>query len=328
MTNPAPTPRGTLLLTRSETVALLDPARLLTDLRNGFAASARERGIPARRVASPLPAPGSAMIIFPGLIPGIPAYSVKVHAKYPEERPAIRGLLHLHDLASGRLLALMDSTYPTALRTGMAGALAVAVLARPDAGRVAIIGAGVQGELQLRCLTFVRTLRAVAVYDTVPGRAAAFAERMAGELALPVEAAPSLARAVADAEIIVTATWARAPFLFPGMVRPGAHITTLGADEPGKVELDAALLRASLVVCDDRALAMTMGAVGGTGLGPDAIHAELGEVIAGTRPGRTHPEQITVFGSVGLAFQDLAAAWQIYQAALARGVGQWIDWGR
>jgi len=316
-----------LLLTRSDVERLLDPVALLPDLRSAFAAYSLQRTIPAQRIRSSLPhgATGSAMVLFPGLIPDIPAYTVKVHAKDPRGRPAIRGLLLLHDLETGRLLAAMDSTHLTAVRTGVAGAIAADVLARPDAGRVAIIGAGAQGTTQARSLALVRRLRQVRVYDTEQGQAEVFAARMAPQLAVPVRACLSVGDAVADADIIVAATWARAPFLFADMLAPGVHITTVGPDEPGKCEVDAGVIADGLFVCDDRDLAVTMGAVGGAGLGPEAIDAELGEVIAGARPGRTSAGQTTIYGGVGLAFQDLAAAWHVYRAARAAGVGRGID---
>lgn len=127
-----------------------------------------------------------------------------------------------------------------------------------------------------------------------------------------------------NADVVVTSTWAREPFLLAGMVKPGAHVTTLGPDQPGKCELDAGLLRDALVVVDDRDLAVRMGAVGGAGLGPEAIHAELGEVLGGQRPGRTSPEQITVLGAVGLPFQDLVASWFVYQRARQACVGMTV----
>jgi ornithine cyclodeaminase len=105
------------------------------------------------------------------------------------------------------------------------------------------------------------------------------------------------------------------------MVRPGAHVTTLGPDQPGKCEVDAGLLRKALVVVDDRDLALSMGAVGGAGLGADAIDASLGEVLAGRHPGRTSPEQVTVLGAVGLPWQDLVAAWHAYTRAKAASAG-------
>jgi ornithine cyclodeaminase/alanine dehydrogenase-like protein (mu-crystallin family) len=126
---------------------------------------------------------------------------------------------------------------------------------------------------------------------------------------------PPLEVAVREADIILAATWARTPFLFVPMLRQGVHVTTLGADEPGKCEVAGEVLRKAVVVCDDRDLAVQMGAVGGAGLGPEVIDAELGEVLAGAHPGRTLPSEMTVFGGVGLAFQDLVVAWEVYRLA-------------
>src|SRR5262249_16105998 len=134
-----------------------------------------------------------------------------------------------------------------------------------------------------------------------------------------------LEEALDDADLIVTATWARAPFLFKRHLRSGMHITTLGPDEPGKCEVAADALKAALVVVDDRRLAVERGAIGGACVGSDVIHAELGEVLAGKRSGRTDVTQIMVFASVGLAFQDLAAGWLVYTLARQRGIGRTID---
>ena len=125
--------------------------------------------------------------------------------------------------------------------------------------------------------------------------------------------------ALDSADLAVTATWAREPFLFKRHLRPGMHITTLGADQPGKCEVAADALQVAFVVVDDRRLAGEMGAVRGVGLDTEVIHAELGEVLAGKRSGRTDDAQITVFASVGLAFQDLAAGWLVYTLARQQG---------
>ncbi|WP_338873437.1 ornithine cyclodeaminase family protein [Myxococcus stipitatus] len=305
----------TLLLTRSDVSRNLQALTLLEDLREAFRTDALARTAAPQRVRAPLHAEGTAMVLLPGCLPDIPAYTVKVHAKFPARTPAIRGVLHLNDLATGELLAVMDSGHLTAVRTGVVGALAADVLARQDASRVALIGAGAQAVMQLKSLRLVRSLTHVRVFDTDDMRAFSFAARMHQELNLPVVQAESVAEAVEDADIVITATWSREPFLFPGMVRPGTHITTLGADEPGKVEVSAELLSQSRVFCDHRGLALSGGAVGNVGLGEDAIHAELGEVIAERKPGRRSESEVTVFTSVGLPFQDLAAAWHVYQAA-------------
>src|SRR5215472_16204706 len=158
----------TLVLTRSEIKELLSPADLLAALRTAFAAYPTQRTVDAMRIPIPLPsnlvpAGASGMLLAPGLVPGIPAYSVKVHAKFPGCDPAIRGVLILHDLATGEPLAVMESSYLTALRTGLAGALGCDLLAVPDASRVAIVGAGVQGRAQLSALRLVRPIRSVQV---------------------------------------------------------------------------------------------------------------------------------------------------------------------
>lgn len=131
---------------------MLDPLRGMDAMRQSFMDHSREHGA-AQRVRSDLPGAGTAVVLFPGTAPGLPVYSVKVHAKFPAEQPAIRGVLLLHDAMTGALLCVMDSTLITAVRTALAGALAAKSLARADSRRVAIIGAGEQGRWQLRLLS-------------------------------------------------------------------------------------------------------------------------------------------------------------------------------
>lgn len=315
---------STLVLTRSEVAALLEPLHLLDTIRQGFI-SAAGASIAPLRARSALSQNGTtATVLFPGLLPGIPAYSVKVHAKFPDETPAIRGLIHLFGVETGALLAVMDSGHLTALRTAAAGAVAADALARPDAGHVALIGAGVQNAWQLELLAHVRPLHTVTVYDTAPLKTGLFVRRLADKTEAKLVPADSLVEALADADIVVAATWAKESFLYPDLLKPGAHVTTLGADEPGKREVSAELILKSRFFCDDRALALQMGAVGNVGLDSGAISGELGEVLAGQQPGRIG-DAFTVYGGVGLAWMDLAAAWSVYRTALNVGVGQRVD---
>ena len=319
----------TLVLTRYELAQLLSPDTLLVALREAFAAYSTAHPVESLRVPVPLPASSvpagaSGMLLAPGIVPGIPAYSVKVHAKFPGGNPAIRGVLILHDLNDGAPLAVMESSYLTALRTGLAGALGSDVLARSGARSVAIIGAGVQGRSQLEALRLVRPIDSVRVFDSLLTAAELFVRDPVCE-GLDAQVARTLEMAIEGVEVAITATWAREPFLFRRHLHPGLHITTLGPDQPGKCEVAADALAAARVVVDDRRLALEMGAVGGAGLGADAIHAELGEVIGGTKPGRRDDQEITVFASVGLAFQDLAAGWLAYTLAREKGVGRSVD---
>jgi ornithine cyclodeaminase len=264
-------------------------------------------------------------VLFPGLSDGIPAYTVKVHAKFPTSNPAIQGVIHLHDLSTGELLAVMDSTLITSVRTGLAGAVAADALARRDAETVAIIGAGAQGHLQLRHLTLVRSIRRATLYDVEPGRAEDLARRVETELELETAPAASVQAAVSEADIVITATWSREPFLFSPMLRPGTHLTTLGADEPGKAEASRELLEAAIVVCDDIELAAEKGPLAAVGLGPGAAACDLTDVLNGDHPGRLGHDALTVFACVGLPFQDLVVAWTVYKNALLRKSASTID---
>lgn len=315
----------TLLLKRSQIEPLLAPLELMPALRRAFIEYSTSGEKRALRACSDLPGPGTATVLFPGVAPGARAYTTKVHAKFPSETPAIRGILCLHSAQTGALLAIMDSSQLTAVRTGMCGALAAHVLARSEADTVAVVGAGVQGLHQLRSLAGLRPLRRAAVYDIRPERSARYARAMTRELGLPVEQTRSLGAALADAGIVLMATWAREPLLLPGMFAPGTHVTTLGSDEPGKAEVAAEAIRDGLFVCDDRELAVEMGAVGAVGLGADVIDAELGEVLAGIHPGRTAEAQLTIYAGVGLAFQDAVVAWAVYQSARERRASSEFD---
>ncbi|GLY76426.1 ornithine cyclodeaminase family protein [Actinoallomurus iriomotensis] len=292
----------TLLLNRTELTELLEPDACLEALRAGFLASAS--AVRPLRVRTDLPGPGTATALIPGLLDGVPAYTVKVNAKFPTANPALRGVVCLHDLATGELLALLDSATVTAYRTGLAAALGTHVLARADASTVAVIGAGAQADLVIRGLRRLRPVHDLLVTDREPARAETFAARHGGR---PVTRAE-----LSTAEIVVTATWSREPVLRGDDVAPGTHVTSLGADEPGKAELAADLLRTGRVFVDDVALSLEMGALGNAGLGAADAAGTLSEILDGTT-GRASDAEVTVYAPVGLPWQDLALAWLAFR---------------
>ncbi|MFG1910928.1 ornithine cyclodeaminase family protein [Kribbella sp. NPDC048928] len=297
----------TVLLTRSDILRALHVPAVLDALRAGFRQS---NDIEPLRIRTDLPGPGTATALLPGLIPGIPAYTVKVNAKFPDASPALRGVVCLHDLTDGTLLALLDSATITAWRTGLAAALATDALAGP-ATSVGVVGAGAQTAMVIAGLAVLRKIEQLVVYDLDPERAAEFLVQQG----IPGTVANSPQEVAAAADIVVLATWSRRPLLTAADVRPGQHFTTLGADEPGKVELSADLLSAARVVVDDRALAAQMGALGNVGLPADAAHATFSEVLTGAAAGRRSAGELTVYAPVGLPWQDLAIAWPVHQAA-------------
>lgn len=265
----------------------------LPRLTDELAAALRASLSPGQRVRVPVTADVTAMILVPGLAPDIPAYTVKVHAKNPNRSPAITGVICLHDLATGDLLALIDSAGLTALRTGLGGALGAHVLARPEARTVTVIGAGAQGRAQLEALAALRPIESVQVRDTNPAAVEKFVAWAEGR---GIKASAS-----GLGEIVLMATWSREPVLHE--VAPGTHVTSLGADEPGKVELAQAVLDEALVVVDDAELAHV------------AADTTIGAVLRGEHPGRTRADQVTVYSPAGLPMQDLVIAWHVYRNA-------------
>ncbi|MFG2091523.1 MULTISPECIES: ornithine cyclodeaminase family protein [unclassified Spirillospora] len=313
----------TLLLARSDLESLLDPAECLDALRRGFTAAEGEAV--ARRVVGRLPGQGTATALLPGVIEELPAYTVKVNAKFPGSRPALRGVVCLHDLGTGELLAQLDSATVTAWRTGLAAALGTHALARPDAGAVAVIGAGAQAELVMRGLSELREVHALTVCDLDAGRAAGFAERHGARLGLTATVEADPRDAVRDAGIVVMATWARRPILCAADVTRGTHITSLGADEPGKAELAPDLIEGARVVVDDVPLAVEMGVLAGAGLDVKHAAGTLRDLLRGQVPGRVKGGEVTVYAPVGLPWQDLAVSWTAYEAARGTRAGTRFD---
>ncbi|MGI5379592.1 ornithine cyclodeaminase family protein [Streptomyces sp. CA-251387] len=307
----------TLLLTRSDLEAVLEPEACADALRDGFR-NAEGAPVAGQRVRTDLPFPGTATALIPGLLPGIPAYTVKVNAKFPDARPALRGVICLHSGEDGELLALLDSATVTAWRTGLAAALGTHVLAA-CVEVVGVIGAGAQAELMVRGLGALLPYRALVVHDTDGERAAAFAARHGGRVL------GSAREVAAVADTVLLATWSRSPLLALADTREGQHFTSLGADEPGKQELAADLLQAALLVVDDRELAARTGALAAADLPAEAADTTLGAVLRGEHPGRTAATTRSVYAPVGLPWQDLALAWVAYRAAERRGVGRRID---
>ena len=216
-------------------------------------------------------------------------------------RPTVAGVVLLSDASDGRLLAVLDAAPVTALRTGAAAALAAVTLGRADATAAAVIGAGVNGRAAAR--TLVALGRQVAIWDLDEARA----ESAAAELG--AVAARSREEALA-ADVVVTVTPGREVLFGEGSLRPGQHVSLMGADGPGKAEIAPAELLRTRVFCDDWEQASHGGEVAGAvalGLTRDRV-TELGAVLAGDAPGRSSPDEITTFDSTGLAIQDLAIA--------------------
>ena len=328
-----------MLVLRAEDVrAVLGMPAAIDAMRPAFAQLAAGEATMPERSAIQLaaePAPMGTTVFMPAYLRRSGQLGVKVVSVIPSNRarglPAVPATMLLLDAETGLPLALLDGTYLTALRTGAAAGLAADLLARPDARVLTLFGAGGQAPAQIEAMCCVRTIERLWLVNRTPAHAERLASQLAAEAWFPREVRVAQAgdaqTAVAEADIIATATAASGAALFPGeWVRPGTHVSASGAVTPQTRELDSALLARALIVVDHRPAALSeagdlLMAKAEGAIGPDAIHADLGELVLGTRPGRASPEQITCFKSVGVAVQDVAAADAAYREARRFGVG-------
>jgi alanine dehydrogenase len=258
---------------------------------------------------------------------------VNVHPDNPLRRlPTVMAKIILNDPETGLELADMEGTLITDMRTGAAGAVAAKYLARPEADTVGLVGAGVQAWYGLEALRLVRRIRLVKVWSRKRANAQALAERAAAELELKCQVAETAEEAVRGADIVLTTTPSRSPIVRSEWVSPGAHVNAIGADAPGKQELEPQLLKRSRIVVDDLTQAVHSGEINVPlaegALAKADVAASLGEVVAGLKPGRQTPEEITVFDSTGLIIQDLAVAELALRLCRERGLGREVEFGQ
>jgi ornithine cyclodeaminase/alanine dehydrogenase-like protein (mu-crystallin family) len=240
---------------------------------------------------------------------------------------AARGLhthlavINLFDPATGELLAIMDGRYITEVRTAAASAVSVRHLARPDAKVLAILGSGVQAASHFDALRSVRPFAEVRVWSPTPEHLRVFVEGREG-----VRAANSAAEAVEGADVVVVATSSVTPAIENGWVADGTHLIAIGACRPSQREVDPELVTRARLFVDSRAAALQesgdiVQSIREGHFGEDHVAAELGEVVAGTKSGRTDPAQVTLYKSLGLAVEDIAAAGLVYRRAVEQKLG-------
>jgi len=317
-----------LLLSRSDVARLMDYAGYVDAVEAAFRAAIDGRAVAPPAAAIHLP-DGSFHAKGAALLGDAAAVAIKLNGNYPNNRaanglPTVQGIIYLADAANGRPLAVMDSIEVTINRTGAATTLAARHLARPESKIATICGAGVQGRIQARAIAAALKLERLHIWDIRPEAATALAHELGRELKIDVRASDSVAT-TRESDVIVTCTSSRQAFLTPELVRPGAFIAAVGADNSDKQEIDPRLYAESVAVVDSLEQAMEIGdlhhALKAAAVTPQHVHATLGEVIAGRRPGRTDPDAITLFDSTGMGLQDVAAAAEIYRRARQAGVG-------
>jgi len=263
-----------------------------------------------------------------------PYFAAKINANFPQNPkrlglPTIQGVIVLSDAGNGYPLAVMDSTEITGQRTAAATAVAAKYLARPESKTLTICGCGIQGRVSLRALMGLFPLEQVFAYDIDSTRSEQFANDLSAELAIAIKPVTQLEGAALQSDICVTCTPSRQFFLKPEHIAPGTFIAAVGADNEDKQELDPTLLGRSKVVADLVEQCATIGelhhALDQKVMNKDQVHAELGEVVAATKPGRTSNDEVIVFDSTGMALQDVVTSALVYEKAKQQGAGTTIE---
>jgi alanine dehydrogenase len=317
-----------LFCSSDELAGLATPAEYVDAVRDGY--RQRGEGAPARprtRVTGGDP---------PGMLTGYTAILPDTGAMGGYMYAAGFGagdahfVLPLFDADSGEPLAVLDGAHMNPFKTGATGAVGIDALAREDATTLGVIGSGSQARGQLRAAVTVRDFEDIRVFSPTPESRESFADAMDAELAPDVRAVDSSRAAVADADVVVTATTAAEPVFDDADLPDGAHVTVMGQYHPEKREVSGATVARSTYVPDLReraprdAGAFILAREAGL-IDEDHVHAELGEVVAGEAPGRTADDEVTLFDSGGTAIETVAAGHMLYEKARERGLGTEID---
>ena len=325
-----------LIASQKEVVQLLPMTECIDVMASALKMLAEGDAVLPLRSMMLLPGQQNLEALMPSYLGGIQSVGVKVITIFPAnhdtEYDSHQGVVLLFDTRHGLLRAIVDATSVTAIRTAAVSGVATRLLAREEAGDLAIIGAGTQANTHLEAMLAVRKIRRVRLFSLPLEGAYSFASRAAQRHGIQVEVKENARDAVEGADILCTTTTAKEPVVRGEWLAPGAHINAVGAYKPTTRELDsAAVVRASLFV--DRRES-TLNEAGeflipkNEGLiGDDHIRGEIGEVLLGRVPGRRSPAEITLFKSLGLAVEDLAAAHHVLQKASEKQVGTWVELG-
>ena len=323
-----------LILTHAEVERLLPMEECIGVMTEAMKALAQGQvHNPLRMVVRPPDAAGL-MGLMPSYIGGEnAAYVLKAVCVFPQNtakgKDAHQGSVMLFSAETGELLALMNASAITAIRTAAVSGVATKLLAREDAHDLAILGSGVQAQAHIQAMACARPIRRCRVASRSFANAEKFADEMRARFAFPVEPVESAESAVRGADLIVTATNSREPVLKREWISPGAHLNVVGSSIPTTREVDAATMAAASLFVDRRESTLNeagdyLFAAKEGAIGPEHIRAEIGEVLVGAKAGRTSPDEITLFKSLGLAVEDLASAQYAFRKAQQLGIGVWV----
>ena len=318
-----------LVLSRADVEQLLDLDRLREAVAGAMADLSAGRVSMPPRIAAIVPERDALLAAMPAYLPSSGALATKLVSLFPRntDRPTHQAVIVVFDAENGGPLALMDGEAITAARTAAGSALATDLLARQDSYRLVVIGTGVQARAHLRAVSRVRKFGSICVVGRDVEKAKALAKELGAGASVNIE------EAVREGDVVCACTHSAEPVVRRDWLKPGAHVNSVGYNTAGR-EVDGATFRDALVVVESRSAALAPPPAGSNDIAMaiaegamtrEHVHAELGELVSRTRPGRADARQITLYKSVGVAVQDAAAAAMVLESARRAGVGRTID---
>ena len=322
------------LLSEKQVQGLIDVAELIAVLKQAHIQYSTGKAVMPVRLVVPLPQIQGRITSMPGFLNEDKALGMKVVTYFqnnPQHNlPAILATIMLFSAETGKMIAVMDGGYITAIRTACASALATQALANPETPTLGILGAGVQARAHIQALAQVRKFSKIKIYSPSATSAASIKNDVEKEAGVAIEVARSAEEVVRASDLLVTVTTAKEPIVKADWFKPGVHINAVGSHRPDLREIDGATLARAKVVVDSKEAILTecgdiLLALKEQTITEAHIHGEIGEILAGAKPGRTSADEITLYKSVGIAIQDVATAQLVYRKALAQNVGTNVE---
>jgi len=322
------------VLRAADVRALLPMSECIDLMQRTMIAVSEGRAVLPLRTVLVMPGDRGRMGNMPAYLAEPECFGIKLVSLMPRNKPPLfsshLGVVLLFESEHGQPVALLDAAEITAIRTAAASGLATRLLARPDAGDLALLGAGEQARSHLQAMLAVRALRRVRVWARDGAKAAAFAEAEGAKHGILIELAATVREAVAGADIICTVSKAREPILLGNWLAAGVHLNIVGSSVASTAEIDTPAVVRSRFFVDYRESTVNEGgeylqALRAGAIEPEHILAEIGEVANGSKVGRRSPNDVTLYKSLGIAPQDLASAHYVLEKARVRAIGQIID---
>jgi alanine dehydrogenase len=323
-----------LVLSEKQVESLIDIDELISSLEQAHVQYSTGKAVMPVRLVVPLPQIQGRITSMPGFLNEDKSLGMKVVTSFQENPKrnlaAILATIMLFSVETGKMIAVMDGSYITAIRTACASAMATKALANAETQVLGILGAGVQARAHIQALTHVRKIQRIKIYSPSGTSATRIKQDLEPIVNIAIDVAGSAEDAVRDVDLLVTSSTAKEPIVKNDWLKAGAHINAVGSHRPDYREIDAATVARAKIVVDSRAAIMAecgdiLLAIKEKAIDENHVYGEIGEILAGVKAGRSSAGEVTLYKSVGIAIQDVATANLVYRKALERNVGSHVE---